>query len=82
MDKKIEVKATTPLRWPNGWSRTLIDQRRTQGAWKKSGMHYLTQIEQELARMGVSSVEISRNEPSKERLDPGNGNVYSLKQLA
>jgi hypothetical protein len=76
---KIEVNETTPLRWPNGWSRTLIEQRKTQGAWKKSWVHYRIAIEQELSRMGVSSVEIARNETSKERLDPGVAVWFAIK---
>jgi hypothetical protein len=76
---KIEVNDTTPLRWPEGWSRTLIDHRKTQASWKKPFAFYRAAIEKELERMGVSSVSISRNEPSKERLDPGVAVWFSIK---
>lgn len=74
-----EKKETTPLNWPDGWSRTLIEQRKTNAAWKKPYHFYREAVEKELERMGVTGVLISRNDLSKERLDPGVAVWFSLK---
>ena len=76
---KISVEETTPLRWPEGWSRTLIDQRKTHGSWKKPFAFYRDAVLTELTRMGVNLVTISRNDSGKERLDPGVAVWFSLK---
>jgi hypothetical protein len=76
---KVELKESQPLRWPEGWSRTLIAERKNQGAWKKSFAFYRDNVHRELERMGVVAIEITRNEPSKERLDPGVSVWFSLK---
>lgn len=76
---KVEMKEITPLRWPDGWSRTLIDQRKHQAAWKKPYSFYRDAVHRELERMGVQSIEITRNEYSKERVDPGVSVWFSLK---
>lgn len=79
---KIDMKDETPLRWPEGWSRTLIDQRKNQGSWKKPFNIYREAVIKELERMGVSSVTISRNDSAKERLDPGVAVWFSIKATA
>lgn len=76
---KIEVKEQQPLKWPEGWSRTLIDHRKTQASWKKPFSFYREQVMKELERMGVSAVTISRQDSSKERLDPGVAVWFALK---
>lgn len=76
---KVEIKERTPLRWPDGWSRTLIDQRKSQAAWKKPYSFYRDAVHRELERMGVQAIEITRNDPSKERVDPGVSVWFSLK---
>lgn len=76
---KIELQEVYPLKWPEGWSRTLINNRKTQGSWKKPYSFYRDAVEKELERMGVSSVSISRNDVSKERLDPGVAVWFSIK---
>lgn len=78
-EAKLESRDETPLRWPEGWSRTLIDNRKTQHSWKKPFSVYRDAVIKELDRMGVSAVMISRNELSKERLDPGVAVWFSLK---
>lgn len=78
----LETQEVYPLKWPEGWSRTLIENRKTQGSWKKPYSFYRDAVEKELERMGVSSVSISRNEPSKERLDPGVAIWFSIKATA
>lgn len=68
-----------PLRWPEGWSRTLIDNRKTQSSWKKPFSFYEDAVSKELQRMGATSILISRNDTSKERLDPGVAVWFSIK---
>jgi hypothetical protein len=76
---KVEVQDQFPLRWPEGWSRTLIEHRKSQAAWKKPFAHYRDAVIAELERMGVRAVTISRNELAKERLDPGVAVWFSMK---
>lgn len=75
----MEHKDLVPLKWPDGWSRTLIDQRQSRSAWKKPFSYYREQVLKELVRVGASAVTISRNEPAKERVDPGVAVWFSLK---
>jgi hypothetical protein len=58
--EKLDLRDQTPLRWPEGWSRTLIERRRSQGAWKKSFVYYREAVSQELSRLGVSSASDPR----------------------
>jgi hypothetical protein len=75
----IEHKDLVPLKWPSGWSRTLIGERKDRSVWKKSVSAYRDQVLKELGRVGASAVTISRNDPSKERIDPGVAVWFSLK---
>lgn len=75
----METKDQIPLKWPDGWSRTLIDHRKNQAAWKRPMQFYRTAVLKELERVGVTAATISHNEPSKERLDPGVAVWFSLK---
>ena len=79
MKTKLEVKDEVPLKWPEGWSRTLIEQRKTQGSWKKTFSHYRDAVISELERMGCTAVTISRNDSGKERIDPGVAVWFSMK---
>lgn len=79
---KLEIQDETPLKWPEGWSRTLIDNRKNQAAWKKPYSRYRDAVVKELERMGVKSVTISRNDSSKERLDPGVAVWFSMRVTA
>jgi hypothetical protein len=75
----LEIEDESPLKWPEGWSRTLIDQRKNQSSWKKPYSHYRDAVIQELKRMGAKSVTISKNDTGKERLDPGVAVWFSMK---
>lgn len=75
----MEHKDLTPLKWPTGWSRTLIDQRKTRAGWKKPISFYKASVLKELERIGVTAVTVSHNEPSKERVDPGVAVWFSVK---
>lgn len=75
----MENKDQIPLRWPDGWGRTLIDQRKRQASWKRPTAFYRDAVLKELNRIGVSAATISYNEPHKERIDPGVAVWFSLK---
>lgn len=75
----MEHKEQIPLKWPEGWGRTLIDQRKPQGGWKKPFEFYRDSALKELERLKASTVTISRNERGKERLDPGVAAWFSQK---
>jgi hypothetical protein len=75
----VESKLIVPLKWPDGWSRTLIDQRKNRAGWKKPFSFYEQSVVKELDRIGASAATIYRNEPAKERVDPGVAVWFSLK---
>lgn len=60
----------SPLKWPEGWERTRIPDRKHQTAWKKPFRAYSESVIKELARMGVTASLISYNR-ANERQDPG-----------
>jgi hypothetical protein len=75
----MEHRTLTPLKWPEGWNRTLIDQRKSQHAWKKPAPYYEASVLKELEKLGATNATISRNEIPKERVDPGVAVWFSLK---
>jgi hypothetical protein len=75
----IDVIDEYPLRWPKDYPRTLIDNRKSNAAWKKPFPHYRSGVVEELARMGVASATISRNREIEERKDPGVAIWFSMK---
>lgn len=75
----METKDEMPLRWPEGWGRTLINQRKPQAAWKRPLEFYRSAVLKELGRIGVTNVTISRNDRNAERVDPGVAVWFSLK---
>jgi hypothetical protein len=75
----METKQQIPLKWPDGWNRTLIDNRKRQAAWKRPLAFYRDAALKELDRIGVQAATISHNESYKERIDPGVALWFSLK---
>lgn len=76
----MEYQEVSPLKWPEGYSRTLIGDRRSQGSWKKPWSVYVKGVSEELRRFGAAAVQITRNPSSDERYDPGVAVWFSLKQ--
>lgn len=68
---KIEVQDETPLKWPDGWPRTLIDDRQSRSQWKKSAIDYRKMVAEELQRLGATAARITSNATERARLDPG-----------
>lgn len=63
------MRETSPLKWPEGWARTLPEKQRTQPQWKKPQTFYVDALEAELKRMGTISSVLTYN-PRGDR-DPG-----------
>lgn len=64
-----------PLKWPENFGRTLIDERINQKAWKKQQSVYVKGIAHELELLGASTAMITYNE--KGDRDPGVAIWYS-----
>lgn len=75
---KIQVDEEQVLRWPDGWERTRIQDRKPQSAWKKNLTGYRDALIRELERMGATSVLITRN--MSDRMDPGVAVWFSMKR--
>jgi hypothetical protein len=78
--RTVEVADTTPLKWPEGYGRTLINDRQDRAAWKKQYSIYKDAVVSELELLGASAVTITRNLPSDERMDPGVAVWFSRKR--
>lgn len=68
---KIHLSEQTPLKWPDGQERTLIDRRQERKAWKKTFRQYGERLALQLQKLGVSSATISFNSSPNDRIDPG-----------
>lgn len=77
---KIEVQDESPLMWPDGWPRTLIDDRQSRAQWKKPAADYRKAVVEELQRLGATAARITTNPPDKARLDPGVAVWFSMNQ--
>jgi hypothetical protein len=75
---KPTVEDLIPLKYPDGWERTRIQDRKPNAAWKKNYKQYRESVVKELERMGATSVLISRSD--NERTDPGVAVWFSLKK--
>lgn len=68
-ETKIHVEEQQILKWPEGWSRTLIPVRKSQASWKKNFKSYRDALLTEMERIGVTDCLITVS--ANERLDPG-----------
>jgi hypothetical protein len=84
-----ERKEAHPLFWPEGWTRTRIQDRKPQSQWKKNANEYREALIKEFERMGVTQLVISSNIPLNMRgdlslgiqpLDPGVAVYFSRPQ--
>jgi len=72
------MKESSPLKWPDGWTRTLPEKQRTQSQWKKSHGFYLDSLESELKRMGMIAAVLTIN--TRGDRDPGVAVWFSRKK--
>lgn len=68
---KIHVSEQSPLKWPDGQERTLIDRRQPRNAWKKTFRQYAERLGLQLQKLGVVEATISFNGAPNDRIDPG-----------
>jgi hypothetical protein len=68
---KLEIKDETPLKWPYGQERTLIDQRKSRNQWRKTFLQYRERLEKQLAKLGIEEAMLSYNRSPSDRKDPG-----------
>lgn len=68
-----EKKDVYPLNWPDGWTRTRPQDRKSMGSWKRTSNQYRDALIAELERMGSPSSVISTNVPINMRgsMTPG-----------
>jgi hypothetical protein len=78
---KTEGKSESPLRWPSGWPRTRIQDRKPQSQWKKPLHVYQQLLIAELGRLKATSYLITTNSGSDGQRDPGASVFFSLKPL-
>lgn len=76
----IEHQETTPLKWPEGFGRTLIEDRKDQRQWKKQYSVYAKAVVEELRKFNAGAVTITRNSAADEKYDPGVAVWFSLKR--
>lgn len=83
MPDKIHWEETNPLKWPEGWPRTRIQDRKRQAAWKKTMSAYRTMLERELTRLGATSALLTTNRgiDHQSSLDPGVAVYFSRKAI-
>jgi len=51
-----------PLQWPGDWPRTLLKDRETRKAWKKTERQAIADLELELKRFGVLAATLTRKD--------------------
>jgi hypothetical protein len=76
MAKKREpltAQESHPLRWPDGWTRIRVPDRREKRQWQKTLKQYTAALVMELDRSGASMVVVTSNVSldNKEPRDPG-----------
>ena len=57
----MEHNEMNPLKWPDGWIRTRIQDRKPQSAWKKPQRVYYDMLLKELERLGATSALLTTN---------------------
>lgn len=76
---KVNHEEKSPLKWPDGWGRTLLDDREGRSQWKKPYSYYREAVVRELSLLGAAEVRITRNDASGESRDPGVAVWFSRK---
>lgn len=79
---KIQMKESTPLRWPIGQERTLLDRRMMKNGWKQSLRQYADRLAAQLDKLGIESAELTFNPAPSDRTDPGVSLYFAQPQSA
>src|SRR5205823_11823728 len=67
----MKIENSSPLKWPDGYGRTRISDRKLRPSWKKTLKEYQGEVAKELGRMGVEDVLFSFNQSPADRMDCG-----------
>lgn len=70
-ENAVRVGEQSPLRWPDGQERTLIDRRVDRKAWKKTMRQYLERLGIQLGKLGIREATLTFNSAPTEKQDPG-----------
>jgi len=76
----MDVTDKNPLKWPDGWERTRIQDREPRGGWKKTFKQYHDALAKEMGRMGVTEMLVTLNVPGQDRMDCGVAVYFSKGQ--
>lgn len=76
----IRLSEQTPLKWPDGQERTLIDRRVPRNGWKKTFKQYADRLVQQLKKLGVEDATVCFNPSPSDRIDPGVAVYFSTPQ--
>jgi hypothetical protein len=77
---KVRMSEQSPLKWPDGQQRTLIDRRVSKNGWKKTFRQYTERLTQQLQKLGMAEATISFNQSPMDRQDPGVALYFSAPQ--
>lgn len=76
---KMKCSEEHPLKWPTGWERTRIPDRKAQGGWKRNLRDSREALDKELERMKAVEALVTYNTAPNDRLDPGVSVYFSLR---
>src|SRR5262249_36777355 len=76
---RMEHEDSKPLKWPQGWARTRLQDRKASNAWKKTYNESVDALLKELGRLKATACLITRNE--KDSADAGVAVYFSLKPI-
>lgn len=76
----MELSEKNPLKWPDGWERTRIQDRQDRGGWKKTFKQYRDALAKEMGRMAVTETLVTFNLPGQDRMDCGVAVYFSKGQ--
>jgi hypothetical protein len=60
--REMDMKVVTPLKWPDGWPRTLPEKQEDQKSWKQGMSFYRDALETELKRMDAVAAMLTYND--------------------
>lgn len=75
----MEGSEERPLKWPEGWPRTRLQDRDMRTAWKKNYAESVVGLHKELKKLGATAYLITRNDTVSE--DGGVALYFSLKPI-
>jgi len=70
-ERFVKLTGKTPLEWPYGQERTLIDRREPRNQWRKTFLQYWDRLSKQLVKLGIEEAMISYNPSPSDRKDPG-----------